>query len=162
MVGCWFLEQSNISLIGWEFKYNRGFIDVLGLSLSDRGIQKICVAEVKRTRADLLQDLKKHKLLKYEYGSTHCYLAATTEALRLDKQTEKQAVEELHKLGLPKTWGVLVIEQVVRSIHSAQQINKPNSLRIRGLIKKVARSNMWRALKANGIREPVSDTEEEY
>ncbi len=160
-VSKWMLDQPWCQLTGWELRYNHGFADVVGLTLKDKDPNKrICVAEVKRTRADLLQDLNKSKLLKYEQGTTHCYLAATPEALRLDKISEADCLIDLTKLGLPKKWGVLVIGQGVRSIRSAYAINKHNSLRARALTKRIARSHMWRQLGTN-TGGSISDPEEE-
>jgi hypothetical protein len=159
-VGRWFIGQSWCQLTGWELKYNFGFADVVALTLRDKDPnRRIAVAEVKRTRSDLLQDLNKKKLLKYEKGTTHCYLAATPEALRLDKVSEQECLEDLTKLGLPKSWGVLVIDQGVRSIRSAREINKPNLLRIKALTKRIARSHMYRMLNDTG--ESIPDSEEE-
>lgn len=161
-VGRWFLGQPWCQLIGWELKYNYGFADVVALTLRDKDPnRRICVAEVKRTRSDLLQDLNKGKLLKYEQGTTHCYLAATSEALRLDKISEDACLADLTKLGLPKSWGVLVIGQEVRSIRSARSINKPNSLRARALCKRIARSHMYRMLNGTDPGGPISGPEEE-
>jgi hypothetical protein len=161
-VAKYFIETSWCQLMGWEISYNYGYADVVGITLRDKDPHKrIAVAEVKRTRADLLQDLNKGKLLKYEKGTSHCYLAATPEALRLDKVTEAACLEELTKLGLPKSWGVLVIDQGVRSIRSARQINKVNLLRTRALTKRLARSHMYRMLNGNSTGGSVPDPEEE-
>ncbi len=161
LVARYFIDQPWCSLTGWEITYNRGFADVIAISLKDKGLtQRICVAEVKRTRADLLCDLKKQKMLKYEKGSTHCYLAATPEALRLNKITEKECLEELTKLGLPNLWGVLVIGAPIRCIRSPRKINDFNILRNRALTKSIARSHMYRILNDN--RSTISDTEEAH
>lgn len=146
----YFISQPWCKLVGWEIKYNTGFADVIALSLKEKGAtQRICIAEIKRTRADLLQDLNNKKLLKYEVGSTHCYLAATPTALRLDKISEKQCLEELTSLGLPLNWGVLVIADKIYSIRQARNINKFNVLRSRMLMRRIAISHMYRILKEN-------------
>jgi hypothetical protein len=158
----WFIAQPWCQLAGWEISYNYGFADAVGITLRDKDPNKrIAVAEVKRTRSDLLHDLNKGKLLKYEKGTSHCYLAATPEALRLDKVTEAACLEELTKLGLPKSWGVLVIDQGVRSIRSARSINKVNLLRTRAITKRLARSHMYRMLNGSNSGESIQDSEEE-
>lgn len=60
---------------------------------------RVVVVEVKRTRADLLADLREGKMLGYGANATHAYLAATPEALG--------ALEDLEARRLPTSWGVL-------------------------------------------------------
>lgn len=147
IVAKYFLSQPWCDIAGWELRYNRGFADVLAVG-KDKVPLKICVAEVKRTRGDLLADLNVGKLLRYERGTTHCYLAATPEALRLGKLTEDEVINDLTKLGLPQSWGILVIENdKVRSIRSVTRIDPGNRIRLRSLIRKLARSNMYRSLQ---------------
>lgn len=158
------LENPIYGLAGWELRYNRGFADALAVTIKDRASNpRITCVEVKRTRADMLADLKARKMLKYEKGSTHCYLACTPECLRLDRQPIAQAIEELTELGLPTKWGILIIRgDVVTSIRNAYSIGPYNKTRARALIKKLARSNMFRALGLpNDDRESLSDLEEE-
>lgn len=74
---------------------------------------RIAIAEVKRTRSDLLADLRAGKLLRYAEVATHLYLAATDEALGLaagerpTRERTARVLTELGELGLPKGWGVL-------------------------------------------------------
>lgn len=162
-VGRWFIGQPWCQLMGWEITYNTGFADVVAISLKEKK-RRVAVAEVKRTRSDLLQDLNKKKLLKYELGSSHCYLAATKEALRLNKISKEACLKELTELGLPKAWGVLVIDteyETVESIRSAQQINEPTLPRLRLLTKRIARSHMYRMLNGPDTGESIPDSEEE-
>lgn len=75
---------------------------------------RLHVVEVKRTRADLLSDLRAQKMLKYEALATHCSLAATAQALGIDEGKswglDRQAVcGALEMKGLPRHWGVVVL-----------------------------------------------------
>jgi len=76
---------------------------------------RIGVIEVKRTRQDLLADLREQKMLRYEQVGTCCWLAAHADALKCEPKgmlSREEAREILHKLtelGLPSTWGVLVL-----------------------------------------------------
>lgn len=84
---------------------------------------RIAVCEVKRTRSDLLADLRERKLLRYGEVATHLYLAATDEALGIkpgDRPTRErtdQVLRELAELGLPKSWGVLRLTVWERKAH---------------------------------------------
>lgn len=158
------LENPIYGLAGWELRYNRGYADCLAITLKDKATNpRITVVEVKRTRSDLLADLRAKKLLKYEQGSTHCYLACTPECLRLDRQPINQALEELTKLGLPTKWGILIIKgDSVTSVRNAYSIGPFNKTRCRALIKKLGRSAMFRSLgMEDDNRETISDSEEE-
>ena len=76
---------------------------------------RLAVCEVKRTRSDLLGDLRAGKLLKYEAQATHCYLAGTVDALGLEpgrclsSEYLKERLGQLELDGLPRKWGVLVL-----------------------------------------------------
>lgn len=160
------LKQPWAQLVGWELTYNKGFADVIGCTINPRDEKKrICVAEVKRTRSDLLQDIKKKKLLKYEHGSTHCYLAGTREALNSEK-LGVNVLSDLDKLGLPKHWGILELTDEVKCLRPARQINKLNLNRLSALIRRLARSHMYRCLNGLGYEVPgagesISDSEEQ-
>lgn len=101
-------------LVCWELGWNGGFVDAIACSLKDRpGVKsRLTVGEVKRTRADLLADLRNMKMLKYQARSTHAYLAATKEALNWsDRET---VLKDLTALGLPAGWGVIVLPTASR------------------------------------------------
>lgn len=66
---------------------------------------RVTVMEVKRTRSDLLADLRAGKMLAYEQTGQACYLAATAEALKGD--TVKAILADLTARGLPTGWGVV-------------------------------------------------------
>lgn len=70
---------------------------------------RVGVVEVKRTREDLLQDLRAGKLLRYEPYASQTWLAGTSAALRLEGRTAEEVLEELGERGLPATWGVLLL-----------------------------------------------------
>lgn len=92
---------------------------------------RIVVIECKRTRSDLLADLREGKMLGYERTGTHCALAATPEALRItfprmwEPVGVAEALADLADRGLPTTWGVLVV--VPRGHHDPT----PTLLRLR-------------------------------
>lgn len=66
---------------------------------------RVSVIEVKRTRSDLLSDLRAGKMLAYERTGQACYLAATSEALK--GATIKAILADLTARGLPTYWGVV-------------------------------------------------------
>lgn len=106
----WFSKQPWCDIYCWELAYNDGFVDAIGITsvLSKDSQPKIAIAEVKRTRADLLADIRSKKMFKYMANTTHCYLAGTAEAL-LWNDGDHSVVETLSNLGLPSTWGVLLL-----------------------------------------------------
>lgn len=69
------------------------------------------LVEVKRTRSDLLQDLRKKKLLRYEPFATNLWLAGTREAFRIGEDVAGggRALVDLKDRGLPSHWGVLLL-----------------------------------------------------
>lgn len=112
----WMLAQDWCQVGAVEVKN----LDVLGVSLPahlrpSRRTRfpkpRITIAEVKRTRADLLQDLRAEKMHGYAVLGSHMYLAATDEALRWpDRRVigpEDDVLLDLTERGLPKSWGVL-------------------------------------------------------
>lgn len=118
----------------------------------------IRAVEVKRTRPDLLQDLRAGKLLRYECQATHCYLAATAEALGDD------GPEQLTARGLPRTWGVLKLKPMIlvptrwrkteRRHVAVEVVRSPRRLptqvtdeHLHELAADIARSMAWRLLK---------------
>lgn len=74
-----------------------------------RGAGRVAVFEVKRTRSDLLGDLRRGKMLRYEVAATHCYLAVGPDVLRGDWYGGTWA-EQVTELGLPKHWGILSVK----------------------------------------------------
>lgn len=151
----WLLERPGVDLTSWELKFNKGFVDAIGLTSRGKRQKKLLIAEVKRTRADLLQDLRKGKMLKYEKGASHCYLAATPEALMLNKKSKSEVIADLTSKGLPKNWGVLILPpygQDTKNIvvlRSPRKLREPHARTISTLIGKIARSFMWRILNPN-------------
>lgn len=147
----WLLDQYYIDLVSWELKYQRGVYDVLGLTSKPRSKEKKLVAiEVKRTRADLLQDLRKKKMLKYERRATHCYLAATSEALRADKFSNQEILKDLKAKGLPSYWGLLLLpttgNAAPKVIRGARRHKTIRTITLRTLTRRIARSFMYRVL----------------
>lgn len=68
-----------------------------------KGRTRIVAIEVKRTRSDLLADLRAGKMLRYEHDGSRCYLAIAEGAL--------PDLSELAERGLPKHWGVLCFHE---------------------------------------------------
>lgn len=144
----WLLKQRSIDLVTWELKYIGGVYDVVGLSTSPTTQQlRLCAIEVKRTRSDLLKDLRTRKILKYQKRATHCYLAATPEALLLHKLTAKETIKDLQSRGLPKHWGVLCfINNEVKVLKAPQRNKTIRNITVQKLTRKIARSYMYRIL----------------
>ena len=144
----WLLQLGWCDLVAWELTYGKGVADVLGLGTKTN---KVAVIEVKRTRADLLADLRQKKMLRYETGSTYCYLYASKDCFL------KDPLEELQSLGLPLHWGVLVDGVLIRS---PRQIKAQMKTRVQSLIKKIAKSHMWReinAINATKVQQSITD-----
>lgn len=108
IVAAWLLHN-RCDIVCWELAYNDGFVDAIGLTNPSKDKGKIVAVEVKRTRSDLLADLGRKKFLKYENGSTHCYIAATPQALGYKKGEEKAVLKDLTERGVPPYWGVLLL-----------------------------------------------------
>lgn len=138
-VTAWALSLSWCDVAAWEVGFGTGIADVVALSdaeleavNADRLARwelrrvgprpfprpRIAVFEVKRTRPDLLSDLRARKMHGYQEGASHCYLAATPAALLLEgrdrylKVSIATAIADLHARGLPEAWGVLLLHQV--------------------------------------------------
>lgn len=155
----WLLSQRSLDLGCIELKHSGGFVDTVALSTKKARVPyKICVAEVKRTRPDLLQDLQAKKMLKYERASTHCYLAATPEAL--GNQSDKDVIQDLTRRGLPPHWGLLVIHgSTCRSIRPAQRHRTLHYPSVVSLTRKIARSLMYRSFRSSHDLAPLEGGE---
>lgn len=124
-VTAWALDQPWCDVATWEVSVGRaGIADVLAITDPwSEARQKpktrrprVAIVEVKRTREDLRADLRARKMLGYAGVASHCYLAATLEALG---RTQDDAhgiaggwgpvLEDLAQLGLPSTWGVIAL-----------------------------------------------------
>lgn len=81
---------------------------------------RVVVVECKRTRSDLLSDLRARKLLKYEDSATHCYLACTGPAFG----TDGDPLPMLLGLGLPTSWGVLRVAPTLREVQALRPARK--------------------------------------
>jgi Holliday junction resolvase-like predicted endonuclease len=103
------LLKNGCDIVSWELAYNDGFVDAIGLSHPKKEKGKIAAIEVKRTRSDLLADIGRGKFLKYEHGSTHCYIAGTPQALGWKKGEEKALLKDLTERGVPAYWGILLL-----------------------------------------------------
>lgn len=152
LTASWILDKPGIDLSCYEMKWDKGMVDVIGLSSSERCRNKrLIVVEVKRTRADLLQDLRKKKLRKYESKATHCYLAATAEALQYCNVNRTKVINDLRKKGLPVKWGVILLpskpgKQKPRVIYNPTKMRPAHARTLKSLIRKIARSYMYRVL----------------
>lgn len=131
-----YLNQTNVyDIVAIEVGIETGIADVLAISSKYKNINnpRITVAEIKRTRSDLLQDLNKQKLRKYEKNCTHLYLCATQEALLLAKNGFKECAVELEAKGLPSYWGIILLPSDRSSyfkptcLRPAKQLNKYNA-----------------------------------
>lgn len=159
LVARWALKQQVYDLCSWEIQWNSGFVDAIGVTSPLKPNGRITAFEVKRTRSDLLADVTTGKLLKYEEGSTHCYLAGTAEALGINKLTsEKEALKKLVELGVPKYWGILLLPTrgatKPRVLKPAKQFGKLIPSVQLELIIHIARSFAYRILNKNS---PIQD-----
>lgn len=145
----WLLKQKWCDLVSWEMQLGRrknGIADAIGVSSSPRAkTRRVSIIEVKRTRSDLLQDLRKKKLLKYEKSASHCYLAATPEAYR--HSLKKDILADLKERGLPGHWGILIFKNgEVRVLRQARSIHTPRQQTINAIVRKIAKSFCYRVL----------------
>lgn len=142
-VTAWFLKQTWCDLASFEISLGEGISDVIAVG---KAIDpKLAIAEVKRTRADLLQDLRNKKYLKYEKNSTHVYLACTKEAF---KYTGDDLFQDLENRGVPKKWGLLLITPcdivVLRKASAHRTMSRDV---FQAAIRKIARSLSFKQLK---------------
>lgn len=145
----WLLDQSRIDLVSFEIGWKNSVFDAMGITLPSKNIvdPRICVIEVKRTRTDLLADLRVKKMLKYEPHASHCYLA-------LGPEFDKSILKELPTLGLPAHWGVILFQgSEFKSIRAAHSIRKVTQSELTTLTKKIALSYMHRILSYNSPME---------
>jgi hypothetical protein len=161
-VASWLLKQQAIQLVSWELALDVGVLDVIGITTKNKKYPtRVVVAEIKRSRADLLQDLKKKKMLKYEARATHCYLAVTADCLwtpselaagaHLSPTASTQALEFLASKGLPSYWGVLVPHPRTPDDWICMRPARATGTRVTeatsaAIIKKIALSFMYRIL----------------
>lgn len=145
----WLLKQSWCDIACFEIKYNRGFVDAVGISKPRAKKPRVTVIEVKKTRADLLADINSKKYLKYEPGSTHCYLAGTREALMLHKRSVKEVIADLKNRGFPDHWGILVFgpRGGITTLRKTQAHRKTTRVRTQALTRKIAKSLIYRAIQ---------------
>ncbi len=145
----WLMKKPNIDIAGWEISRSSGIIDAVACSNKHKAIY---IVECKRTRADLLQDLNKQKMLKYEKATSYCYLLATPEALMSDKFSESEIIADLTAKGLPKQWGILLASnQCVRVIRRATSYGPVKDISLRLLIKQIGRAHMYRHMNLLNI-----------
>lgn len=116
---------------------------------------RITVVECKRTRSDLLSDLKAGKMLKYEGVATHCYLCCLPQVFctippgTSRAKRKKMILEDLHKKGLPTHWGLLeVTEKATVALKSARKIQTLDVVDLQIMAEFIARSWMFRAVRA--------------
>lgn len=131
--------------------------DVLALGLSPLCVR---IIEVKRTRSDLLADLRERKMQrKYDSRATHTYLALGPDVIA--ERPQRQVIE-LTELGLPRWWGVLQIYP--ESPRGAFTLRRPRAKMLHGdtkpltkrhvdgLTKSLGRSMTWRLLRGHQHR----------
>lgn len=119
----WIYKQRKYSNIIMELKYQNSIIDVYGLG---KDHNRAIVVEVKVQRGDLLQDIQRGKLFKYEKYSSLCYIAATRDALTTQSiQTDEQIIADLTSKGLKNYWGIAEIQEDL----TVRVIRKPRTHR---------------------------------
>jgi len=149
----WLLTKSSIDLAAWEIAVSkRSIVDAIGMNTNLTVQNKtIAIIEVKRTKADLLGDLARGKMLKYMGFASHCYLAATGEALAYIGNNSKAATFALlAEYGLPDTWGVLLLPKSSGSkitvLREAKRLSNPSAEKANRLLRHIAKSYMWKTI----------------
>ena len=147
LASAWLLKQSWCDIACFELKVGRGFADSIGISKPRAKRHRVTIIECKRTRADLLQDIRTQKYLKYEAQSTHCYLAGTSEAY--GNKLPTQILVDLKNRGFPDHWGILLFgpRGGISCIRNAKAHKKATTTRVRSLTRKIAKSLCYRALQ---------------
>lgn len=134
------------------------------------GPSLVVIAECKRTRSDLLADLRAQKLRRYELAASHCWLVATAEALRGDaseisrwQKDRDAAVAQTEADGLPATWGIAVVDdrawgdgvRRVFPIRDAQRLREPEPWEVQGWADRMLQSMCQRVVGARSS--PMAD-----
>jgi len=143
----WLLSQPWCDCSCFELKVGRGFADAIGISKPRAKTHRVTIIEVKRTRSDLLADLRSSKYMKYEGQSTHCYFAGTPEAF--GNRTKAQILVDFKNRNLPDHWGILELgpKGRVKCHRTAKAHSTTTSTRVRALTRKIAKSLIYRALQ---------------
>lgn len=143
----WVLKQGWCDVACYELKIGTGFADAIGISKPRARTPRTTVIECKRTRSDLLQDLRANKYRKYEQKSTHCYIAATAEAY--GSKTHSQILVDLKNREVPDYWGLLKFgpRGGVTCIRSAKAHRRTTAVQVRGILRKIAKSLCYRAIQ---------------
>lgn len=143
----WLLTRPGIDLAIDEMRFGRGIVDAIGITTRPKYKPfKVLAVEAKVSRSDLLQDLNKGKMLKYEQRASHCYLACDRSVLK--NSSYEEFVEDITNKGLPKHWGILIVDKDVTVIRRAQRIRPISISTIRQLSIKIGKSYMWKNLRS--------------
>jgi len=121
-----------------------GIADVMALGRPDKA-PKLAIIEVKRTRADLLADLRAGKMLKYAGIASHCYLLVHGDCMQA--KAEVDVVAELDELGLPPEWGILRVRMgghAPRSLRGAKKLQGVSRQLVEVYTRTFARSLAWK------------------
>jgi len=133
------------------------------------GPSLVVIAECKRTRSDLLADLRAQKLRRYEAAASHCWLVANAEVVRGDaaeisrwQKDRDAAVAQLEADGLPAAWGIAIVGGAwadgvrrVFSIRDAQRLREPEPWEIQGWADRMLQSMCQRVVGARSS--PMAD-----
>lgn len=118
--------------------------------MSDRlGRPRIVVVEVKRTRRDLLADLRAGKMLRCQLDGSACYLMLDAEIA--------MPLEELAALGLPEFWGVLAFHDAPLVVRRAKLHREVTVGQVRMWTYRIGRSLSYRVVGGG----PMADEEAE-
>ena len=115
------------------------------------GPGQIVVVECKRTRSDLLADLRAGKLRRYEAAATECYLLASMPALGINAHTSLTDAERDHAApGLPPEWGILTVSPRggVYPIRPATRLREPDEWETQAWADRMLASYTFRAARA--------------
>lgn len=110
--------------------WNNGFVDAIGFTSPNAKHPRVVCIEVKKSRADLLADVNASKYRKYEFGSSHCYLAGTLAAFGVRAIKDMPlAIQDLRFRGFPDNWGILLLPRSgngkPKLVRAARQMRVP-------------------------------------
>lgn len=120
-------------------------------------LPRLQIIEVKRTRADLLGDLRAGKMLKYERLASHCVLAGSADAfgVKPHEAATPRILDDLASRGLPKHWGVARFYgsslMMIRNPRRLATVITPEDRD--AVVSRIARSMVYRVLGGGPMEE---------
>jgi len=149
----WAVHQGWCDFAAPEVSLGNAVCDVLTCGHAPLSVR---IIEVKRTRSDLLSDLRREKMQRrYERYASHNYLALGPDLFDSTVRAvvaERTVLDELAVLGLPAWWGVLRLHpgdargawSIRRARKSATELTRD---RVDRTIRAIGRSATWRLIR---------------